>query len=165
VRFDAHDALDLVDRAGIGAADAALISLALDETNDDYVLVESRKGRRAYLFAFHQGALRMALLRPPVRTALPLRSAMCSVCHVVLPAGEVGLWTNRPVGDRHHVVGDWICLHLECKDRLAGRIVSPRQSQLGETVSPEWRHQRMLDRLDRLMGRWLAASHVDASGE
>jgi hypothetical protein len=86
---------------------------------------------------------------------------MCSVCHTVLPAGDVALWTNRPMGTRQSTVGDWICRHFECKDRIHGRLQSPRQSQLGETIPHAWRHRRMLDRIDRLVGRWLSLAQVD----
>jgi hypothetical protein len=66
------------------------------------------------------------------------------------------------MGERQSVVGDWICRGFECKDRLAGRLSAPTRMQLNETLPAEWRRQRMVQRLERLVSRWI---DVGASGD
>ncbi len=159
--FDDAALQDAIERADLPSADAAVLSVQIEGGFEDYLLLPARKGRLAYLFAAHAGELQMVALRPPAASSAPRRAVMCSICMHVLPGSGIGMWTNAPMGDRQSVVGDWVCRGFECKDRIAGRLAVPTRLQLNETLPLEWRRRRMLSRLDRLIGRWLAVAEAD----
>jgi hypothetical protein len=117
---------------------------------------DARAPQRAYLTVWQGERPVSMLLRSADRRIRSGISAMCSLCHMPQPGGQVALFAAPRSGDAGRngdTVGTYICADLACSLYIRG--LKELDVPQGETAAPEVRADRLATRLESFVQRVL----------